>query len=70
MATEAGSAWVTKAFGELGLDRLTGVVHPENYASIAVLKKLGFMEERRAVIMGMNSIVYHLTPTQKTPHVL
>ena len=61
-ATEAASAWVERAFGELKLNRLTAIVHPENHASINVLHKLGFGEERRAVVMGMNSIVYGLTP--------
>jgi hypothetical protein len=51
-----------EAFGELKLKRLTAIVHPENHASINVLHKLGFGEERRAVVMGMNSIVYRLTP--------
>lgn len=62
LATEAASAWVQKAFGELKLDRLAAIVHPENYASIRVLEKLGFLEERRDIIMGMNSIVCGLTP--------
>jgi [ribosomal protein S5]-alanine N-acetyltransferase len=62
LATEAASAWVQKAFRELRLDRLAAIVHPENYASIRVLQKLGFLEERRDVIMGMNSIVCGLTP--------
>lgn len=62
LATEAGSAWVQKAFGELELDRLVAIVHPENHASIRVLQKLGFLEERREVIMGMASVVCCLTP--------
>jgi [ribosomal protein S5]-alanine N-acetyltransferase len=61
LATEAASAWVERAFGELKLNRLTAIVHPENHASINVLHKLGFGEESRAVVMGMNSIVYGLT---------
>lgn len=62
LATEAASAWVQKAFGELKLNRLTAIVHPENAASIRVLQKLEFLEDRREVIMGMESIVYCLTP--------
>jgi [ribosomal protein S5]-alanine N-acetyltransferase len=57
LATEAASAWVQVGFGELKLDRLAAIVHPENHASIRVLEKLGFLEERRDVIMGMSSIV-------------
>jgi [ribosomal protein S5]-alanine N-acetyltransferase len=68
LATEATSAWVQKAFGELKLGRLAAIVHPENYASIRVLQKLGFLEERRDVIMGMSSIIYCLTPdTARNP---
>jgi [ribosomal protein S5]-alanine N-acetyltransferase len=66
LATEAAYAWVQKAFGELKLDRLAAIVHPENYASIRVLQKLGFLEERRDVIMGMSSIVCSLTPDRAT----
>jgi hypothetical protein len=52
---------VERTFGELKLNRLTAIVHPENRASISVLRKLGFGEESRAVVTGMNSIVYGLT---------
>lgn len=61
LATEAASAWVETAFGELKLSRLVSIVHPENRASIRVLEKLGFCEERRGVVMGMSSIVCCLT---------
>jgi Acetyltransferase (GNAT) domain len=49
LATEAASAWVERAFGELRMNRLTAIVHPENHAFINVLHKLGFRKERRAV---------------------
>jgi ribosomal-protein-alanine N-acetyltransferase len=62
LATEAASAWVQKAFSELNLNRLTAIVNPENASSTRVLQKLGFLEERRERIMGMESIVYCLTP--------
>jgi RimJ/RimL family protein N-acetyltransferase len=61
LATEAASAWVQKAFGELKLSRLVAIVHPDNDASMRVLQKLAFLEERRGVIMGMTSIVCYLT---------
>lgn len=59
-ATEAASAWVRAAFGELHLDRLTALVHPENGDSIRVLTKLRFREDRRSTIMGMDSILFSL----------
>jgi RimJ/RimL family protein N-acetyltransferase len=49
---------VQRAFGEL---KMVAIVHPENHASIRVLQKVGFREERRDVIMGMTAIVYELT---------
>ena len=68
LATEAASAWVERAFGELKLSRLVSIVHPENRASIRVLEKLGFCEERRGVVMGMTSIVCCLTAPAAANH--
>jgi RimJ/RimL family protein N-acetyltransferase len=68
LATEAASAWVRAAFDDFRIDRLTGLVHPENVASIRVLEKLGFHTERRDTIMGMESIVFSLdTNSSKAP---
>ena len=60
LATEVASAWVRTAFDELGVSRLGAFVHPENVASIHVLQKVGFSEERREMVMGMDSIVFSL----------
>src|SRR5262249_37723867 len=60
LATEAAAAWVQAAFQELHLDRLIAIVHPENVASIRVLAKLRFREDRRDTIFGMNSILFRL----------
>jgi [ribosomal protein S5]-alanine N-acetyltransferase len=60
LATEAACAWVRAAFDDFHIDRLTAFVHPENVASIRVLKKLGFHAERRDTIMGTNAIVFSL----------
>ena len=69
LATEAASAWVEKAFGELKLDRLVAIVHPENRASMRVLQKLGFLHQRQDVIRGMRCLVYALAPAMpRTPH--
>jgi len=62
LATEVASAWVQTAFGELALDRLTAIVHPENCASLRVLQKLGFVKQRRDVFRGMECVVFNLTP--------
>jgi len=60
LATEAASAWVRAAFDEFRLNRLGTFVHPENAASIRVLEKMGFRQERRDTVMGMDSIVFSL----------
>jgi RimJ/RimL family protein N-acetyltransferase len=65
LATEAASAWLDKAFGELQLDRLVAFSHPNNSASIKVLRKLGFSEERRDTIMGMDSLVFLIIPATR-----
>lgn len=67
LATEMASAWVRAAFGELRLDRLSAFVHPENVASIRVLAKLGFRQERRDIIMGMNSILFFIVAQRDSP---
>jgi [ribosomal protein S5]-alanine N-acetyltransferase len=65
LATEAASAWLDKAFGELQLDRLVAISHPKNSASIKVLQKLGFIEDRRDTVMGMDSLVFLITPAAR-----
>ena len=66
-ATEAASAWVEAAFEKLMLSCIVSIVYPENHASIRVLHKLRFAEERRSEVMGMSSIVFRLTaPSQPT----
>lgn len=60
LATEAASAWVSAAAGSLGLAALGAFVHPENTASIRVLEKFGFRQERRDIVIGMPSVVYGL----------
>ena len=44
-ATEAARAWLDHGFGELGLDRIIAVAHPENAASQRVLEKVGMRFE-------------------------
>jgi RimJ/RimL family protein N-acetyltransferase len=40
-ATEGGRASVRHAFEALGMPRVVSIVHPENTASIAVMRRLG-----------------------------
>lgn len=48
------------AFDDFHIHRLGAFVHPENVASIRVLRKLGFHTERRSTVVGMKSIVFSL----------
>ena len=66
LATEAGPEWIRAAFDQFQIDRLTAFVHPENVASIRVLHKLGFGEDRQEAIMGMKSVLYSLTRDSRT----
>jgi ribosomal-protein-alanine N-acetyltransferase len=43
-ATEGATALVDYGFDDLGLDRIIGVTHPENYASQRVLQKAGLSD--------------------------
>jgi RimJ/RimL family protein N-acetyltransferase len=43
LATEAGRATLDYGFKNLRLERIIGLVHPENTASARVLEKLGFI---------------------------
>jgi RimJ/RimL family protein N-acetyltransferase len=45
-ATEAGVAWLRHGFEELGLASIVSIYEPENLASGAVMRRLGFMLER------------------------
>jgi len=67
LATETASAWVRAAFDEFRLNRLGAFVHPENVASIRVLEKVGFREERREKVMGMDAVVFSLDTSTINP---
>ena len=45
-ATEAGRAWVEYGFGYGGLDEIISIYEPENTASGAVMRRLGFRHDR------------------------
>lgn len=62
-ATEAGRAWVAYGFEVLGLQKLVSIYEPDNVASGAVMRHLGFTLEREAVhpALGMNLHVMSLS---------
>jgi [ribosomal protein S5]-alanine N-acetyltransferase len=51
-ATEAARAAVAYGFGQLGLDRIVAVTHPENVASQRVLEKAGLAFEGMSLYNG------------------
>jgi [ribosomal protein S5]-alanine N-acetyltransferase len=59
-ATEVGAAWVSVAFGDLGIEQLGAFVHPENIASMKVLERLGFHDEATRTVLGMPAVTYTL----------
>jgi RimJ/RimL family protein N-acetyltransferase len=61
-ASEAAFAWVRAAFEHYGIQDLGAFAHPDNLASLHVLEKIGFRETRRCSVMGMDSVVFFLTP--------
>jgi ribosomal-protein-alanine N-acetyltransferase len=63
-ATEAGRASLRYGFQELRLERVVGIVHPDNAASKRVLEKLGlaFAEER--IYFGMRCHRYLIERVQ------
>ncbi len=60
LATEVAEAWIRAAFRDLGLDRLTAFAHPQNFAALRVLEKLGFRWSRTDRIMGMEAVTFFL----------
>lgn len=45
-ATEAGDAWISYGFHTLGLEKIVSIYEPENAASGAVMRRLGFTLDR------------------------
>ena len=61
LAAEAARAWLHVASGELGLHRLTAVVHPDNAPSRALVTRLGFRVHREDVTpSGVGVLVHEL----------
>jgi RimJ/RimL family protein N-acetyltransferase len=61
-ATEAGRAWVDYGFAHGGLDEIVSIYEPENRASAAVMRRLGFSFERATVhpVLGVEVHVLRL----------
>jgi RimJ/RimL family protein N-acetyltransferase len=58
--TEAATVCVHEAFTDLVLPHLDALIRPENEASVAVVRKLGFEESGQAVIQGSPHRLFRL----------
>ena len=65
-ATEGGQAAVGFARDRLGLSRLVAFALPENGASIAVMRRLGFRHDGEQSIFGLNAVRYVLVLARET----
>jgi ribosomal-protein-alanine N-acetyltransferase len=59
-ATEAAGLCVREAFTALDLPHLDALIRPENPASLAVLRKLGFEERGQEIMHGAPHILFRL----------
>jgi RimJ/RimL family protein N-acetyltransferase len=63
LATEGGREGLRYGFEQLGLDRIVGLVHPENAASRRVLEKLGLSFANEAEYFGITVRRYVIDAT-------
>ncbi|MCI0546825.1 MAG: GNAT family N-acetyltransferase [Candidatus Rokubacteria bacterium] len=61
LAREAAGAALADGFGRVGLQRIVGLVHPDNRASQRVLEKLGLVHARDLPILGIDARYYEIT---------
>jgi ribosomal-protein-alanine N-acetyltransferase len=60
-ATEAARACVQFGFGSTGLEKIIGLVHPENLGSVRVLEKCGLTYADRITLWGLEMSRYRIT---------
>lgn len=61
LATEAAEASLRYGFHELGLERIVGVVHPENVPSQSVIQKIGLRYVKEARFYNSDVEYYAIT---------
>ena len=59
LAGEAARAWLDVASTQLGLHRLTAVIHPDNAPSRALATRLGFRVHREDVTLSGVQVLVH-----------
>lgn len=63
-ASEAGAAWIDYGFSELALDKIVSIYEPQNTASGAVMKRLGFTLDRATIHPEQNVEVHVMSLTR------
>jgi RimJ/RimL family protein N-acetyltransferase len=66
--TEAAGLCVREAFTDLGLPHVDALIRPENSASVAVVRKLGFQESGQEVMHGAPHILFRLVSPAAPGH--
>ena len=59
-STEAGKALVKHGFETLGLKKIAAIVRPDNFASQAVIKKIGLKEKGKGTWYGIECLYFEL----------
>ena len=59
-STEAGKALLKHGFETLGLRKIAAIVRPDNFASQAVIKKIGLKEKGKGVWYGIECLYFEL----------
>jgi ribosomal-protein-alanine N-acetyltransferase len=67
LATEAAQAGLRLGFQTLRLERIVGIVHPDNAASRRVLEKLGMGFVDRVCYFGMDCCRYAMDRSEYSP---
>lgn len=57
---EAGKALLKHGFKTLGLRKIAAIVRPDNFASQAVIKKIGLKEKGKGVWYGIECLYFEL----------
>jgi len=67
-ATEAATAWLDHAFGDLGLERVISITDQPNLRSLAVMHRLGLVFEREAEVedsgVMFDAVIHAITAEQ------
>ncbi len=60
LSTEVGNVLIDHGFNKVGLERIVAIVRPDNFASQAVIKKIGLKEEGSGTYDGTHCLYFGL----------